>query len=218
MASPEELAEDRRGAAHHEAGHAVAANTRGREVYEIWIHPMDGHTTFQETVGENFAFIVYGGPWAQARYLCTREMLDADGLPPADRAAEMVTLNRGDWIALEEATGGDVDTVKTYLDLREMALLREYDGVADEEPAPAASDRTAAAQPATPTLGPTWNREMGEAWPEVEVLAASLLAQERAISIGPGAPLILLGLVDGYEFWRKEGWTPTEDGTIQLNR
>lgn len=218
MTSPGDLEEDRRGAAHHEAGHAVAAHRSGREVYEIWIHPADGHTTFQETVGETFAFIVYGGPWAQARYLCIPEMLYSDDLPPADRVAEMLTANRSDWIAFEEATGGDANAVKTYLDESELALLDQYYGVADDERASATSGPTAAPQPPLPDLDPNWNREMGGAWREVEALAASLLAGEQTVRIGKDAPLVSLGLVGGYGFWRKENWTPTDGAATKLSR
>lgn len=210
MASPDETEQERHGAAHHEAGHAVAALKRGREIHEICIHPVDGHTAFQETVDdEDFAFIVHGGPWAQARYLQATDVSDKVGLPSPRRVAEMFAFNRSDWLALEEATGGDVEAVRTYLDHVERASLERFYEVGDDE----VCDSPGVSDPQRPalSLNPAWSDEMDQAWPEVQDLVAMLLGLDREIRVGLGEPLVLLGLMDGHGFWRQKGWTPTDN-------
>ncbi len=212
VVSPSEVEHERGGAAHHESGHAVAASRRGREILQIFIHPDNGHTTFQETVGEDFAFIVHGGPWAQARFLSTMEPDEEVGVPSPSRVAEMFAFNRSDWLALEEVTGGDVDAARTYLDLREKTALDKFhEGDGDNEvcDSPGFSEL----QRPVLALNPAWGVEMGAVWPEVQDLAARLLRRDREIRIGPGEPLVLIGTLDGHDFWRKRGWVPSDDAS-----
>lgn len=207
---------ERVGAAHHESGHAVAAARRGREIFEIFIHPDDGHTAFQETVGEDFAFIVHGGPWAQARFLSTLEPSEEVVALSPGRVAEMFAFNRSDWLALEEVTGGDVDALRVYLDLTEKAALdRFHGGAGDNEVCDFPSGRELQ-RPAL-ALNPTWSGEMDAAWTEVQDLAARLLRRDRQIRIAPGEPLVLIGTLGGHDFWRKRGWVPSDDAS-RLNR
>lgn len=212
VASLDETEQERGGAAHHESGHAVAARKRGREVYEIFVHPSDGHTTFQETVGEDFAFIVYGGPWAQARFLSATETPEGVGLPSPSCVSEMFAFNRSDWLALEAVTGGDVDAVRTYLDLTEKAALDKFFGGAGDDGVCDLPRGRELQRPAL-ALNPTWGGEMDAAWPEVQDLAARLLRRDREICVGPGEPLVLIGTLDGYDFWRKRGWVPSDDAS-----
>jgi hypothetical protein len=63
--------------AYHEAGHAVAANRRGRTVFEILVDFPGGFTRHQEA-GSDYAFIIYAVPWAQARAEWDNEVIGAE--------------------------------------------------------------------------------------------------------------------------------------------
>jgi hypothetical protein len=65
-------------ATRHEAGHAVASLGRRRcDVYKIYIVLPDGFTRHKKPdAAADYAFILYAGPWAQARAQWTQKTIE----------------------------------------------------------------------------------------------------------------------------------------------
>lgn len=189
--------------AHHEAGHAVAALRRKRAVYEMYVVFPDGFTR-HEKLDADYAFVLYAGPWAQARAdRAHRGFLRRCFLWPgrcfARHVAIMFGHNYDDWRAYEEEMDGNVDVVLAY----DLAKTRAY-----HEQGMRRYDIPATITPPNKE----WDRELAKVWPEIQKLATQILAadeHEQAITLSDGTTLDSLTSMH----WLRQD-APTAAGTI----
>ena len=164
-------------AAHHEAGHAVAATRRGYAVTEIVIDPERGFTEYAAIPhGDDHAFIVYAGPWAHARALwmsptADSDARDEDGVRFSDRVAAQMQNNIADWKTYEGIMpDGDPAAVDAAASVRTQALHGElFDAVVQKD----------IAQP-----NAEWNAELASAWTDIQDLSRHLIAGDDVIQVG----------------------------------
>jgi hypothetical protein len=169
---------DRYLAAHHEAGHAVAAQKRCGYVTEIYIDPFEGHTG-HDSDPSDLAFIIYAGPWAHVRARCTEATFD--------RVRPEMQGNYADHHDYEKAVGGNVAAVEQA----DFARLKAHDGLLDWSEVP----RAPVTQP-----DPAWDSELERLWPDIQELATQLLAAEPEIPFGGGPPLKR----EAPNYWRRQ--------------
>lgn len=137
--------------AHHEAGHAAASVMRGgSELRSITIKPTQdwrGHTLSRMKVFDA-AFIIYGGPWAEARAQWPLDTLDGeddDGYTFDDHLVGAWLLNHdGDGRAYEQSLRDEAAALGGFIPDRES---REA----------------------------TWSMELERAWPAIQRMAQLLL-------------------------------------------
>jgi hypothetical protein len=163
--------DDRYVTACHEAGHLVAAHMRGVRVASIHVDTHYGHIKIERGSGVEYAFILYAGPWAEARAgwpepTIDDTALDTSGRSFADQVAFAFSCNTSDWAEYEQEMGGDVGAVSD-------AGLVEMFGWDFAWP------------PVTPP-DPAWDAELEARWPEVQQLAARMYAGEAIIAVGDG--------------------------------
>jgi hypothetical protein len=183
--------DERRRAAYHESGHAVASVSRGG--YVKYIDLSRAEEELQETCTDdkcaNKAFMIWAGPWAQARW---------DGDCTVDRImAIFQTQSFWDWPDYEERFGRDVRDWATAADLAKT-LGRPM----PEDP-----------PPVTPP-DPGWDAELTEAWPEIEQLANSLLDREPTIDLSNGQRLVQ----ERQDYWRDPNPPTVEEECTSHNR
>lgn len=159
--------------AHHEAGHAVAALACGGGLISITIGPTREHPEYAGNTGVrvekwwHLPFVVYAGPWAEARSQWTRDSLDSldgeddDGRPFRDYVREAFDVNRD----------GDLDK---YEQLEEGILP---DGTRSEPPT--ARMAQFSGRPRDEVIaerGQECSRQLEEhCWPVIRVVAGMLL-------------------------------------------
>ena len=107
------LRHDRR--LNHANLHAVAARARERPVHEIFIHPERGYTRHgsEDTPykDDDHQFIVWAGPWAEARARWEFEGKDSRGENVqafTNEVRSFLRKNGHDWREFHEAVGRDV--------------------------------------------------------------------------------------------------------------
>jgi len=159
----------------HEAGHVNACELRGVKVGRVYINTYDGRTDFETSGCVDYAFIVYAGPWAEARAGWTEPtiddaVLDATGRSFAAHVAAAFSFNTSDWVEYEQEMGGDFSAVSN-------AGLAEMFGWEFEWPR------------MTPPE-PTWPAELEARWPEIQELATRMLACDRVLQVGTNEPLV----------------------------
>jgi hypothetical protein len=166
--------EERRVTAHHEAGHAIAALMRGGgEVTSITIDPTADYMGCAGVRSKSFdtPFIIFAGPWAEARCQWTGDTLDGlddDGCEFIDHVtAAFMSNSDGDGTVYGEALEHDV-----YELARRSGFLAEGGMEVDRETA--------------------WSEELERMWPVVQLLAERLLI--GAVSGQEAADLVDEGL------------------------
>jgi hypothetical protein len=196
--------------AHHEAGHAVAADRCRREVFEILIDFPGGFTRHQEAGGD-YAFILYAGPWAQARAQWTKETIDTgtrddDGHSFEEHVKAMFGSNPDDWCKYEHEKGGDCSTIAAYQ--AEETEAYEKGELYRFAPAPITTpDRE-------------WDTLLENAWTTIKDVATRMLAAEPEITLGDGEPLERAEPEGAPSertepvSWRRRDWTPTDDAGV----
>jgi Peptidase M50B-like len=158
------MIDDRYLTACHEAGHAVAALMSGGRITSITIDPTlqcRGRTSGRCTSFDNM-FVIYAGPWAEARAQWRKPMLDEDGVDD-----DGCTFRNRIAVAFEASADGDG---AEYLRARktdplEMARSTDQRKTVVGLELPDIFDREK-----------LWSRELECAWPVIEHMADRLLA------------------------------------------
>ncbi len=147
----------------HEAGHAVAALMRGGgEITSITIEPTADYLGYTWTRIKPFdrAFIIYAGPWAEARAQWTDPTFDGcdgDGCLFEDLVTAAFLRNYD----------GDATEYKQALDYDPAEIARRA-GVFDELARRSGQE--------IPDREEMWSRQLECAWPVIQQLAVRLLA------------------------------------------
>lgn len=176
----------RRRAAFHESGHAVASVTRGGYVISIDLTPRKkGKRDLQETDTDDQpadkAFVIWAGPWAQARWeenSCTTERVQAI----------YRTQSFFDWRRYEERFDNDVSY---WAQLAENAKIRK-------QPPPKNPPSV------TPPL-PGWDAELTKVWADIQHLAEGLLRGDPQITLSNDRVLVRDGT---REYWSDDDDRP----------
>jgi hypothetical protein len=163
-------------AAFHESGHAVASVTRGGYVRSIDLTARKkGKRDLQETDTDDQladkAFVIWAGPWAQARW--------EDDCPPERVKAIFRTQSFFDWEFYEARFGNDVSY---WAHLAENNKIRKL-------PPPKNLP------PVTSPL-PHWDAELEKVWPDIQHLAESLLRGDSHITLSNDRVLVRDGTRD----------------------
>lgn len=159
--------ERRRRAAYHESGHAVASVRRGGYVHytDLTKAEEEEQETKTDDKPANKAFMIWAGPWAQARW---------EGNCTVDRIMEIFQQQSyWDWPLYEERFGRDV---RDWADAANAADKLGHP-MPDNPP------------PVTPP-NPGWDAELRRAGPEIDQLANSLLNREQEIELSNGQRLV----------------------------
>jgi hypothetical protein len=156
----------------------VASVTRGGYVTSIDLTARKmGKRDLQETVTDDQpadkAFMIWAGPWAQARWEddCTTERVQAI----------FRTQSFFDWRFYEARFGNDVSY---WAQLAENAKIRKL---------PPPKNLPTVTSPL-----PGWDAELGKAWPDIEHLAESLLRGDSHITLSNNRVLVRDGM---REYW-----------------
>ncbi|BBY08113.1 M50 family metallopeptidase [Mycobacterium noviomagense] len=162
--------------AHHEAGHAVAALLRGGgELKSMTIEPTADYAgcTWSRSKAVDRAFIVYAGPWAEARVRWngpTLDDFDEDGLDFNDHLMTAFLRNPDDRAAYKEAGGGGDPFQHTIGQMLPSAGSADRDSLADFLRQQAAQLGIDMAHPEQ-----VWTAELERVWPAICEVAALLV-------------------------------------------
>jgi hypothetical protein len=179
----------------HEAGHALAACDRNRPVHEIFIHPDKGYTRHGDDdtkyEGDDHQFIVWAGPWAEARAFWEfqgKSTRGAEGHAFSEQVRSFLRKNSSDWFEFHQAMGREVtkdDAFRAY-----MSFIGEGDPP-DGECEPDAE----------------WDVLLDGLWGRINTLATNLIAEHPVITVDPRQK----NMVQVPKLWRMWGWDPPED-------
>jgi hypothetical protein len=152
----------------------MACQLRGVRVTHLRVDTDYGRVGFENGSGVAYAFIAYAGPWAEARAKWTEPTIDDDTLDAAgrsftDRVASAFRSNTSDWANYEQEMGGDVSVADAGL-----SEMFGWDFV----------------WPPMTLPDPAWDAELEARWPEIQEMAARMLAGEQVIAFGSNEPLL----------------------------
>ncbi|MFV8309867.1 hypothetical protein [Mycobacteroides chelonae] len=175
---------DRSYTAYHEAGHAIAAATCGREVIAVYSVFPGGYTTYS---GTDSKFVIYAGPWASAHLSCPDGSDDAF----TARWIEQFKFNTHDWAADLRLRGYqfadwieqnklDTDNLENQRDEGHQFTDLDLDSIVEN----------GRPLPPLPTPEPGWHSIMKKLWPAIEELAQDILAEKPTIHIGRPLDLV----------------------------
>jgi len=181
--------------AHHEAGHAWAAASRSRHVFEIDITHEDDEYPEAATTTDiinpddaDYGFLAYGGPWASAQF-CAGSATISD----IDTVWLWVRNNsHTDWPMLQEALGRRNLTTAD----KEMAFAH---GLRGDSGAPAGELR--------PNKSTThcWHRELETLRHKITDLAHLMLNGSPTLRLTETNVLVQVAPT----VWRRPGWPPS---------
>jgi hypothetical protein len=179
----------------HEAGHAVAARDRKRPVNEIFIEPDHGYTRHgtEDTKyqDDDHQFIVWAGPWAEARACWAFQGKGKHGENAGefiDDARSLLRKNGHDWREFHEAMGRTI----TDADVAEARMAYDTGG-----------------EPPKGEYAPDdqWDGLLDGMWLQINTLATNLMAEAAIIHVDPRQEI----MVRMPKLWRRWGWQPPED-------
>lgn len=180
--------------AHHEAGHAWAAASKGRNVFEIDITHKDDFNPEAETRTDiespdeaDYAFLAYAGPWAEATFF-----VGGPPFPDIDTVWRYVCLNSyTDWPMIQKSLGRS--------DLRGADSLSAYMYGLGDDP------RTPAEQllPALTTRR-DWHDQLEALWPNIGELAQDMLDGAAELHLTSNNVLVRITPT----IWRRQDWQP----------
>ena len=159
--------------AHHEAGHAVASVARGGELTKIWFVPwrdrlkVDPNTTKHALTRscdqlQNRPFVVFAGPWSQARWYVENGAFDSF----RDEMGYAWEDNGGEGDIGGDSYNGDAVSYE--------GLVRQLSGMASW-PELGYDDAPMGYTEPGRYWEARWNDELDELWPAIREVAALLL-------------------------------------------
>lgn len=176
----------------HEAGHAVAALACGRPINEMYIHPDTGFTGHgvEGSVypDEVRLFVVYAGPWAQARALAG----EADSLAFEELVKKLLwEFNFCDWVEFQLASRREIREGDCH-----AFLMDSFHG---------------ADPPYDSAFDPKWNVDLEGLLHHIKNLATAMYENQALIEIDLGerkrASLQRIGSLR----WARPGFQPIDD-------
>ena len=156
--------------AHHEAGHVVAAVMRGgTELHSVTLGEIHGWGLTRSRQWWDHGFIVWAGPWAEARYLWGERPLDVE-----DEDGAMFADHVGGVLMGQSGPGGDLSEYMAAMEARNWMMMASLgpDSVREME---WGSEQH-------------WLLEMEEQWKVVRTIAARLHRGDRITDADVWAP------------------------------
>lgn len=147
----------------HEAGHAVAAVLRGGTFDVISIEPTvtrDGFIRTREVAACDYPFVIFAGPWAEARVQWPARPLD--GVDDDGRTF-------GQYV--EDALLSNASDLRVYEPDTDIAFEHLCADMFDDGPPP----------PVPGPRDPSWNDELETCWPTIQ-WAADMLMNEVEVT------------------------------------
>lgn len=175
----------------HEAGHAVAALSQGRPISEMYLHPEEGFTSHGLEDGSKYEdndrlFVVYAGPWAQARVFV--EDVDSPGF--GAEVARLLWANFCDWVEFQLSLHREISV--------EQCASLKFDSSLGAEP------------PFDSPFDSQWDTHLKTLATAIDKLATALARDQSEIEISVGDYHARLERVEALR-WRQPGLDPTPD-------